>query len=125
MLQQEPPPARTDAGQIVEHRAQTLASTQLAVKRDREAMRFIPDALHAVAPVAALVGLPLVEHHHRADDLPALEVRDVEALDALRRVAETELLPELLDHLRALVVDVAAGAERLTRVLRGHLAEAH
>src|SRR6185295_17999122 len=81
------------------------------------------NALHPVASVAILVRFALVEDHHRANDLPSLEIGDVEALDALWCAAQVEALLQLRDHARALVLAVTAGGEALARVLHGHLAE--
>src|SRR4029453_9001257 len=49
------------------------------------------------AAVLALAGQAVLEHHHRAHDLVALEVGDVVALDPQRRLGQVERLLELLE----------------------------
>src|SRR5262249_9102776 len=49
--------------------------------------------------VVALLREAVLEHHHRADDLLSLDVRDVEALDPDRQRLEVEDLAELLERL--------------------------
>ena len=50
------------------------------------------------APVLALAGQPVLEDHHGGDDLGALEVGDVVALDAQRHLVERERLLDLLQR---------------------------
>ena len=45
-------------------------------------------------PVVRPLRQPVLEHGHRRDDLGALQVRDVEALDAQRRLGEVQRLLE-------------------------------
>src|SRR5690606_32862961 len=46
--------------------------------------------------VFALAGQAVLEHHHGGDDVLALEVGDVVALDAQRRLVEVERVGDLL-----------------------------
>jgi hypothetical protein len=50
---------------------------------------------HGEAAVLALAGQAVLEHHHARDDARALQVADVEALDAQRRLLEPERLLQL------------------------------
>ena len=59
------------------------------------------DALDHEAAVLALAGQAVLEHDHRGDHLGALEVGDVVALDAQRRVVEPERVLDLLEGLVA------------------------
>lgn len=54
-----------------------------------------------VAAVLALLGQAVLEDHLGADDVRALRVGDVEALDAQRRLGEVEGLAEVLERLGA------------------------
>ena len=47
------------------------------------------------APVLALVGQPILEHHHRADVVTALQVSHVVALDAQRRLGQRQQVLQL------------------------------
>ena len=51
--------------------------------------------------VVRLLRDPVLEHHHRADDLVPLDVRDVEALDPERQALEVERLAQLLERVDA------------------------
>jgi hypothetical protein len=53
------------------------------------------------AAVLGLAGESVLEDDHRADDVGALDVADVEALDAQRRVGQLERVLELLEGLAA------------------------
>ena len=50
------------------------------------------------AAVVALARQPVLEHHHRRDDLGALQVGHVVALDPQRRLGQVERLLELLER---------------------------
>jgi hypothetical protein len=66
--------------------------------RPRRYARSRPDDEPAVL---GLAGQPVLEDDHRADDVGALDVADVEALDAQRRVRQLEDVLELLEGLAA------------------------
>ena len=53
------------------------------------------------AAVFALAGQAVLEDHHRGDDVVALQVGDVVALDAQRRLVEVERVGDLLQRLAA------------------------
>ena len=79
------------------------------------------------APVLVLARQPVLEDDHRRDDVRAGQVRDVEALDAQRRLVEAERLLQVGDGLRARGEVGAAPRlvehQRLRRVARGRLGE--
>src|SRR4029450_4327 len=82
------------------------------------------DRADAEATIAVLPRAPVDERHERADRLPALERRDVYALDAPGRHAQVEATPELRDLPRAFRRGVAARDEALARVRQRHLDQA-
>ena len=59
------------------------------------------DATDHEPAVLALAGEAVLEDHHRRDDLGALEVGDVVALDPQRRLVEAQRLLDLLERLVA------------------------
>ena len=73
-------------------------------------------------------GLGVDEHGHRRDDLAALDVRDVEALDPHGQALEVERLAELLERLDPALPLLLGGRgvvlEREPRVLLRELREA-
>ena len=85
------------------------------------------EAAHAELPVVRLLRHPVLEDDHRADDLLALDVRDVEALDPQRQALEVERLTQLLQRRNSpqslLLRDEGLGLERELRVLRRQLRE--
>src|SRR4029077_10815477 len=83
------------------------------------------DGLDAVAPIAVLVRLALIEGHHGADRHAALEGRDVDALDAFRRIAQVQLAPQLVADGLVLPFAVLALAKALLGVLARHLEQPH
>src|SRR4051794_30541234 len=79
------------------------------------------------APVVGPLREPVLHHDHRADDLGALEVRDVEALDAQRRLRQVERVLQRRERASAGVVvrrtlELVLG-ERFVRVVRDGLEE--
>ena len=77
-----------------------------------------------VAPIEILARLALVEGHLRADHHRALQIRDVVALDPLGRVAQMELGAQVVEHLLARLLVVAARGETLARILHRHFEQA-
>ncbi len=60
-----------------------------------------PDGVDSEPAVFALARQPVFEHHHRGDDVGALQVRDVVALDAQRRLLQFEGVLDLLQRAAA------------------------
>ena len=71
-------------------------------------------AAHRELAVVRLLRDAVLEHDHRADDLLALDVRDVEALDPDRQRLEVQHLAQLLERLDA-ARRLRLGDERLRR----------
>ena len=70
------------------------------------------EGLDLEAAVVGALRQAVLHHHHRRDDLGALQVRDVEALDAQRRLGQLE---------RLLQRDAARGRARCDRTPRRSL----
>ena len=105
------PPAAVDAGAV--GRRPRGRRSGPARRRSRRNRRLITSWIEATSPpapgrsrlapddeaaVLALAGQAVLEDHHRRDDLALLQVRDVEALDAQRRLVEPERLLDLLQR---------------------------
>ena len=59
----------------------------------RREVVLVVERLHLEAAVVGALGDAVFHHDHRRDDLGALDVRDVEALDAQRRLGQTRAPP--------------------------------
>ena len=57
--------------------------------------------LDAVAAVVVLLGKPVLEHHKRRNNVGALNVRNIRAFDAKRRLVHAQRLLDILQSLRA------------------------
>ena len=91
-----------------------------------EIVGHVADAAHAELPVVRFPGLPVLERDHGGDHVRALDVRDVEALDAPRLDLEDEQVlesPKDLQRLRARVAPLQVEGE--ARVAHHHLEQAH
>jgi hypothetical protein len=86
------------------------------------------EPFHGERSVVRLLRLGVDEHRHRGDDVAALEVRDVEALDPDREALEVERLPQALERLDPAQPLLLCGGrlvrERQLRVLGGELRQA-
>ena len=70
----------------------------------RREVVLVVERLHLEAAVVGPLGDAVFHHDHRRDDLGALDVRDVEALDAQRRLGKIERLLQREQGARASVV---------------------
>ena len=73
-----------EVGQLLALLQQPPVAAAHHLAHRREVVRRTGHAAHAELPVVRLLGQPVLEAHHRRDDVRALDVRDVEALDAPR-----------------------------------------